>query len=1199
MGCFGTTFVVDQTNFRVVLMGSLQPGDEIVFPGSATAPTTYSVSETCFVTWNGAAQNPIIVRAVEIGGAVLQSVLNQPVLDIVQGSHFRVSGLKIVGASVGIRLGSGPTSSDTVNHAVFEDIEIFDVSEHHIRADMPSSFVGTKVHSHIQFRRLHLHNSPGSGGNCMTLGIRLSQSGSENVYFENSLVEYCYIHSLTRNLAGANTGIVLSQQSNNNVFRYNVFHTLDQGIYLFDDFDRGANQIYGNVMWSVRNFCLAVTAGASIHNNIFMDCFNHGIMISNYMSPTKTGAIPRNLSILFNTILRNNGCLVIGWPGMVNVTIANNLFFCPGRTAILVGNNDPVTVEFGPNAIIGAVDAYFGRVVTIPHLIQLNGTIADYTLNSGAVDDVSSAWPKIGVYGIVGEANLSSRFSPLLQNGDFNCVDRGFSTSDLGAYHSDLLTENPGWPLSPSLRPICNGQFTTSNSKMSGAFTTSTPSTIFVSTPSPAALTSSPSLTRGWLNTSYYIDSMCTGQIQHLRFMYQETPVPSSVPCHFVANGLFEKSEIVQGVRFPTNFAWYRECAGAYPVHWAWPLGVCSRDPDYGFVLLTCNSETEILRRHFRASCSEFPFYTQERGLGYSCSTIDPYTFWSIGDSGGLCRTSVPTSFYALSTSPSPSSTLPTMQSLSTTTRMASTITSQSAFPTSRATTLTSPLPTSTSSMPFPGSTETTGTATSVSQITTTAATEQVPLALILGAALGGAAVLGLVVMIPVARMQYVRAHARSIQVVEMQGSATSHPFVEIEESASSEERDELTRVLAIKEALAAVPTDVAALRKLSKSGVPTGLRANAWIALMELGKVHKPIPISSTPCRFESQLEVDIRRANVGHPVLGTPEGMSKLHKVLQTFFVVNPSLEYWQGLDSLFSIVLLVFLPDHEDMVVPAANALVQRFLSHILQSGEAGPLALIRELDVFWVLLQYRDPELVLHLESVHVTASVFAVPWFVALFSTCFPVDEVAIILDWIIASPVNLLPFLAVSILVTQRQSLLELKDQTSMLMRLRQINDRTIQGGELKKVGSMARKLSQSIPTSILEDPIEKDCAYISEADKQALAEQQMLVCASTSEDVKDLKPGLIVLCQGLDAKTLVKQLIQHHIPFVVLLKGGGGEIILNEREEKVETGDSKKENLTNEAETPKPKQGGLETSSSDGEGGKGKEEIENGTINL
>ena len=68
--------------------------------------------------------------------------------------------------------------------------------------------------------------------------------------------------------------------------------------------------------------------------------------------------------------------------------------------------------------------------------------------------------------------------------------------------------------------------------------------------------------------------------------------------------------------------------------------------------------------------------------------------------------------------------------------------------------------------------------------------------------------------------------------------------------------------------------------------------------------------PHAAGPCRFESQLEVDIRRTNVGHPVLGTPEGMALLHKTLQTFFVENPELEYWQGLDSLFSIVLLVFL-------------------------------------------------------------------------------------------------------------------------------------------------------------------------------------------------------------------------------------------------------------------------------------------------
>lgn len=79
-----------------------------------------------------------------------------------------------------------------------------------------------------------------------------------------------------------------------------------------------------------------------------------------------------------------------------------------------------------------------------------------------------------------------------------------------------------------------------------------------------------------------------------------------------------------------------------------------------------------------------------------------------------------------------------------------------------------------------------------------------------------------------------------------------------------------------------------------------------------------------------DRQLDLDIPRCHQYLDVLASTEGRARLRRLLKAWLVAHPSLEYWQGIDSLAATFLLLnldnlresplFLRSHQPELTPA---------------------------------------------------------------------------------------------------------------------------------------------------------------------------------------------------------------------------------------------------------------------------------------
>ncbi len=74
------------------------------------------------------------------------------------------------------------------------------------------------------------------------------------------------------------------------------------GVFAYDDFDRGVNRIYNNLVYAPTDNAFQCTAGCVFSNNIAFDAGNNGLQVTNnQLKPTLS---PRNIQVLHNTFLR-------------------------------------------------------------------------------------------------------------------------------------------------------------------------------------------------------------------------------------------------------------------------------------------------------------------------------------------------------------------------------------------------------------------------------------------------------------------------------------------------------------------------------------------------------------------------------------------------------------------------------------------------------------------------------------------------------------------------------------------------------------------------------------------------------------------------------------------------------------------------------------------------------------------------------
>ncbi|XP_032650119.1 TBC domain-containing protein kinase-like protein isoform X2 [Chelonoidis abingdonii] len=181
-------------------------------------------------------------------------------------------------------------------------------------------------------------------------------------------------------------------------------------------------------------------------------------------------------------------------------------------------------------------------------------------------------------------------------------------------------------------------------------------------------------------------------------------------------------------------------------------------------------------------------------------------------------------------------------------------------------------------------------------------------------------------------------------------------------------ERDteyQLHRIVLFDRLLKAYPYKKNQVWKEARVDIPPLMRGLTWAALLGVeGAIQTKYDAidKDTPIPTDRQIEVDIPRCHQYDELLSSPEGHAKFRRVLKAWVVSHPDLVYWQGLDSLCAPFLYLNFNNEE-------------------------------YLTVFSQMIAFHDPELSNHLNEIGFIPDLYAIPWFLTMFTHVFPLHKI--------------------------------------------------------------------------------------------------------------------------------------------------------------------------------------------------------------
>nr|CCC92746.1 unnamed protein product [Trypanosoma congolense IL3000] len=214
---------------------------------------------------------------------------------------------------------------------------------------------------------------------------------------------------------------------------------------------------------------------------------------------------------------------------------------------------------------------------------------------------------------------------------------------------------------------------------------------------------------------------------------------------------------------------------------------------------------------------------------------------------------------------------------------------------------------------------------------------------------------------------------------------------------------------------------------------IPATLRGEVWAALLLVpqdacGRAMTYYSLDTAgPSLYDRQLAVDIPRCHQYHPLLASAEGHERLCRIIKAWLVMNPELSYWQGMDSVCAILLVVSF-HNEPLVLAQLQQLTRSYIPHDLASPAPQPGSMAGQFQQLAVLIRYCDPQFANHLlDTVECGPELFAVGWFLALFAHGLPLRKVFLLWDFLflhIAVFPHCLALLCLSVLLQQRTKLM-------------------------------------------------------------------------------------------------------------------------------------------------------------------------------
>lgn len=234
-------------------------------------------------------------------------------------------------------------------------------------------------------------------------------------------------------------------------------------------------------------------------------------------------------------------------------------------------------------------------------------------------------------------------------------------------------------------------------------------------------------------------------------------------------------------------------------------------------------------------------------------------------------------------------------------------------------------------------------------------------------------------------------------------------------------------RIVLYKRLLTGSPFLKDQLKREASIDIPPYFRAQTWAILLEVcpvkskqlyGAIDKTTPVAT-----DRQISVDIPRCHQYNELMASPQGHQKLARILKAWLNYNSSeYVYWQGLDSLAAPFLLLNF-DNEALAFACFNAFVNKYLKGFFRKDNQ--LIVQQYLSMFSELLSYHDPSLASHLEKLGFLPNLYAIPWFLTMFTHVLPLHKILHIWDCLLLGDEKFPLCIGLAILNQLKQELME------------------------------------------------------------------------------------------------------------------------------------------------------------------------------
>ena len=237
----------------------------------------------------------------------------------------------------------------------------------------------------------------------------------------------------------------------------------------------------------------------------------------------------------------------------------------------------------------------------------------------------------------------------------------------------------------------------------------------------------------------------------------------------------------------------------------------------------------------------------------------------------------------------------------------------------------------------------------------------------------------------------------------------------------------QLERTILFKCMIQGVPYSRHHLMETAQIDINPFYRAETWAAILgvkwsHLEEYEKIDKITGTTT--DRQISVDIPRCHQYNDLLASPQGHLKLTRILKTWLTKSEPQEYvyWQGLDSLAAPFVIVNF-GHEARAFACFDQFIKKYLRGFFNRDNSPTIQ--EYLALFSHLLAFHDPDLFNHLDHLSFTPELYAIPWFLTMFTHVLPLHKTIHVWDTLLFGNETFPLCIGLAILLQLRSQLLE------------------------------------------------------------------------------------------------------------------------------------------------------------------------------